>query len=98
MTELISSFAGAVHSLDAAFIECSDVYIQSAADSCDIFDILRLVRHYRASATREKHVSYIIYRYIVCDVVDQWHIHSYVLNTISKHILLLVKLKKQICL
>ena len=43
MSEFIGSLSCAVHSLDAALVERTDVDVESSADSCDVFNVFRLI-------------------------------------------------------
>ena len=85
MSQFIRFFAGKEHPFDASLVQRSDVDVQSAADCCDIFDIIRLITHDRAAAAGEQYVCHVIHCDIVRDVVHKWHIVSYIRDAFSKH-------------
>ena len=85
MSEFIGSPSCAIHSFYAALVESTDIDIKPTANSRDVFHILRLIRHDRTSPACEQHVCNIIYSYIVCDIMDQRHVLSYVFHIFSKH-------------
>ena len=85
MSQFISSLSCQEHTFDAALVERSDIDIESSADSGDILDIIRLVRHDRAASAREQYICNIIDRNVICDVVYQGYIASDIVDTFSQH-------------
>ena len=96
MVKLVCFSACPIHSFNASLVERPDIDIQPPADSGDVFHIIGLIRHYRASSAGEEHICDIIYGHIIRDIVDQRHIFSDIVKTASEHIILLAK-KQQIC-
>ena len=81
-----------MHAPDTALIQGADIDIQSSADGSDILDVLRLIRHDRASPARKDHVRHIIDSHIIGDIVYQRRFFPHSIKIFSKHLFFLLLL------
>ena len=90
VVQFLRLFSRKMHAPDTALIQGADIDIQSSADGSDILDVLRLIRHDRASPARKDHVRHVIDSHVIGDIVYQRSLLPHSIKIFSKHLFFLL--------